>query len=404
MYRFLLVVLTFVACLVWAGSTALAEGGDEFQLPPVKLKPDRPTQAKPIPPTPDERAAPPAETPKEPPPAEQPPVPPKVAPPAEKAPEPPKVAPPVLAPKAPPVEAPKKPPTLELPTEPPAEPTPPPVLAKPAKAPAKTAKPMELPPEPALPPPVTPKPAKAPDLALPPAGQEPRPTAVQKELVEAQVEPQPAVDLAGMGEVGLVEEVSRTRKAYARALTALKDYYVSRATVAKIQWIDSELAAFDKVPKIQYLVVAELAGPNLRPTRRIEAADQLHKEGINYKDYPAFPPGKKEYLKVALEKFQTIIEKYPESDKIADAAFRMGEIYGGWYFEDWARAVQSYERCWQWDPATPNPALFNAAKIYDDKLKNRVKAVELYNRVVAESKIEDHINQAQDRIRALTGK
>ncbi|MCX5670798.1 MAG: hypothetical protein NTU94_05695 [Planctomycetota bacterium] len=414
MYRFALVVLTFVACLVWAGSTALAEGGDEFQLPPVKLKPDRPTQAKPIPPTPDERAAPPAETPKEPPPAEKPPAPPKVAPPAEKAPEPPKVAPPVLAPKAPPEEpveapkkppeTPKKPPTLELPTEPPAEPTLPPVLAKPATAPAKTARPVELPPEPALPPPVTPKPAKAPDLALPPAGQEPRRTAVQKELVEAQVEPQPAVDLAGMGEVGLVEEVSRTRKAYARALTALKDYYVSRANVAKIQWIDSELAAFDKVPKIQYLVVAELAGPNLRPTRHIEAADQLYKEGINYKDYPAFPPGKKEYLKVALEKFQTIIEKYPESDKIADAAFRMGEIYGGWYFEDWARAVQSYERCWQWDPATPNPALFNAAKIYDDKLKNRVKAVELYNRVVAESKIEDHVNQAQDRIRALTGK
>jgi tetratricopeptide (TPR) repeat protein len=207
-----------------------------------------------------------------------------------------------------------------------------------------------------------------------------------------------------MGEVGLVEEVARTRKAYGRALLALKDYYVSRATNTKIEWIDSELAAFDKVPKIQYLVVAELAGPNLRPTKHIEAADQLFKEGMNYKDYPAFPPGKKEYLKVAVEKFQTIIEKYPESDKIGDAAFRLGEMYGGWYFQDWARAVQSYQRCWQWDPGTPYPALFNAAKIYDEKLKNRVKAVELYNRVVVESKDQGLVGQAQDRIRALTGK
>ena len=413
MYRLPLVIITLVACLAWAGSAVLAQGSDEFQLPPVKLKPDRPTQAKPIPPTPDERTpAPPAETPPEPP-AETPKVTPpaetpKVAPPAET----PKVAPPPEAPpetpKKPPEavkppETPKKPPVIEMPIEPPVEP-PPPVIAKPAKAPAKEAKPIELPPEPALPPPVTPKPAKAPDLTLPPTGTEPRPTQVQKEAVEAQVEPQPEVNLSGMGEVGLVEEVARVRKAYGRALVALKDYYVSRAVNAKIEWIESELAAFDKVPKIQYLVVAELAGPNLRPTRHIDAADQLFKEGMNYKDYPAFPPGKKEYLKVALDKFQTIIEKYPESDKIGDAAFRLGEMYGGWYFQDWARAVQSYERCWQWDPGTPYPALFNAAKIYDDKLKNRVKAVELYNRVVAESKDQGLVSQAQDRIKALTGK
>jgi hypothetical protein len=423
MYRLLLVTITLVACLAWTGSAAWAQGSDEFQLPPVKLKPDRPTQAKPIPPTPDERTpAPPAETPPEPP-AETP----KVAPPAEA----PKVAPPAETPKvAPPPEAPpetpkkppetpKKPPAPEIVIEPPVEP-PPPVIAKPAKAPAKEARTIELPPEPALPPPVTPKPAKAPDialpppvipkpakapdLALPPTGTEPRPTQVQKEAVEAQVEPQPEVNLSGMGEVGLVEEVARTRKAYGRALMALKDYYVSRAVHAKIEWIDSELAAYDKVPRMQYLVVSELAGPNLRPTKHIEAADQLYKEAMNYKDYPALPPGKKEYLKVAIEKFQTIIEKYPESDKIGDAAFRLGEIYGGWYFLDWARAVQSYERCWQWDPGTPYPALFNAAKIYDEKLKDRVKAVELYNRVVAESKDQGLVGQAQDRIKALTGK
>ena len=448
MYRLLLASLALAACLAWAGSSALAQGGDEFQLPPVKLKPDRPTQIKPIPPTPDEREAPPAETPKETPPAEKPKetppaeVPkvtppaetPKETPPAEKPVEAPKVTPPpakpaeapkvevpvetpkeiVLPPAAPPKkptvivkppETPKKPPVIELPIEPAEEP-PPTTIAKPAKAPAGATKApsLELPAEPALPPPVTPKPAKAPALSMPPTAKEPNMAQVQKELAEAQVEPQPETDLTGLGEVGLVEETARTRKAYMRSLEALKDFYVSRANHTKIEWIDSELQAFEKVPRIQYLGVAELASPNLRPTQHIEAADQLYKEGLNYKDYPALPPGKKEYLKVAIEKFQAIIEKYPNSDKIAEAAFRLGEIYGGWYFQDWARAVQSYERCWQWDPSSSLPACFNAAKIYDDKLKNRVKAVELNNRVIATSQDDDLKRQAGDRIKALTGK
>jgi tetratricopeptide (TPR) repeat protein len=192
-------------------------------------------------------------------------------------------------------------------------------------------------------------------------------------------------------------------------MTALKEYYTARGNSYKLDWANSEFDALVKVPKIQYLGVAEIAGPELRPLRHIDAADKLYEEGMQYKNYPAMPypmsdPGKDVYLKKSLEKFQTIIEKYPDSDKIAAAAFRLGETYGGWYFNDYARAVQCYERCWQWDPKTPLPAVFNAAKIYDEKLKNRAKAVELYNRAMTESNDQDLVNQSRDRIRALTGK
>ena len=155
------------------------------------------------------------------------------------------------------------------------------------------------------------------------------------------VGPRAAEPVAGLGEIGLVDQVAQTRKAYEKALLALKDFYIARGTAVKTQWVDAELQAFNQIPKTQYLGVAELAGPNLKPLKRIDAADQLFMEGISFKNYPAFPPAKKDYLKTALEKFQTIIEKYPESDKIDEAAFRMGEIYGGYYFEDWARAVSA---------------------------------------------------------------
>jgi hypothetical protein len=392
MYRLLGVLGLVAAILLWTGATALAQRDNEFQLPPVKLKPDRPTTAKPIPPVPDDREAPkpPAETPKEP----------------EPAPPPPVVKPPVL----PPAEAPKEPaPPPQKPVKAPREKVekPAPAVVKPTKMPAPAEAPKG-PPEPAVLPPMPPPPpeiAKPTEVATPSVpAKAPKPEDVQKEAAEAQVRPLVETDLAGLGEVGLAEEVARTRKAYARALLALKDLYASQGSATKSQWVDEEIAAFEKVPKTQYLSVSDLAGPNLRPIRRIDVADQLFEEGIQYKNYPAFPPGKKDYLKIALEKFQTIIEKYPESDKIDDAAFRMGEIYGGWYFEDWARAVQCYQRCWEWNPQTDQPALFNAAKIYEDKLKNRAKAVELYNRVVAEYPNEDTRKQAVERIKAITGK
>ena len=400
MHRLVLILTTALACVVWIGADAFAQAS-EFQLPPVKLKPDRPTKVKPIPPAPDEREAP------------------KETPPEETPLKPPGKAPPVVAE---PGKTPETTPPAGTPAEPPAKlpgpaETPPKSRAEAVKeaeeffgaakvkpvAPPKesTITPADLP----MPKPVIePTPEQPAVLAVPDEEKRPaRPVDLQAETVEAQVGPKVEIDYTGAGEVGLVEEVARTRKAYARALAALKEFYMGRGTAHKIEWAESEVAAFENVPKIQYLVVAELAGPDLRPTNSIEVADQLYTEGLNYKDYPAFPPGKKEYLKVALEKFRTIIEKYPQSDKIDDAAFRMGEIYGGWYFQDFARAVQSYQRCWEWNPETEHPALFNAAKIYDEKLKNRVKAVELYNRVIAEyTRDEGKVNEAQNRLRALT--
>ena len=392
--RRLTVLLALAGLAIWGVSSALSQAEDEWSLPPVKLRPDRPTEAEPIPPSPDDRPAP-----EEPAPAPE--AEPAPAPAPEPAPEPP----PAPLPEPLPEPAPEPEPAPAPLPAPLPEPVP-----EPAPAPVPEPAPMpELVPAPEPVDVTTPaEPATAPEVPLaPPAALTPRtPKAeeIQAETVEAQIEPEPETDFTGMQELGLVEEVTRLRKAYGRALVALKDYYLTRGAQHKIEWIDQELAAFEAVPKTRYLTIAEVVGPDLKPAKRIPAADQLYTEGLDYKDYPAFPPAKKDYLKNALDKFQAIIEKYPESDKIDDAAFRMGEIYGGWYFEDWSRAVQCYERCWQWDPETQYAARFNAAKIYEERLKNRIKAVELYNAVLLKSNNPDEVNQARERIKALTGK
>lgn len=388
MHRFALTLVVLAAAAMVLPVAALAQT-DEFELPPVRLKPDRPTKTKPIPPTRDDREAEPSE--KE---VEEP----EKAPPVKETEEGKKEAP--EAPEAekakPPKEVPLKPETHHVGEPPtPADLPMPDATREPPETGPKT---IALPGHDEAP--TVPEPPKLPPSKEP----EPRPTEIQAEAIEAQVTPTVQPKLAGLGEVGLVEAVATARKQYQRTLETLKAYYHQRGNNAKIEWAESELQGFQSTPKPRYLLAAEIAGPDLRPAQRIEAADQLYQEGVHYKDYPAFPPGKKDYLKIALEKFRTIIEKYPQSEKIDDAAFRMGEIYGGWYFQDYARAVQAYQRCWQWNPETEHPARFNAAKIFEEKLKNRAKAVELYNETLAHTQNEDLARQAQERIRTLTGR
>jgi len=398
MTRFALTRILLAAAAMALPGAALAQT-DEFELPPVRLKPDRPTKTKPIPPAPDEREAEPSE---------------EEAEPSEKDVEEPEKAPPVKeaeegeedetkTPEAP--EAEKARPPKEVPLHPETHEEGEPPTPADLPMPEATAEPPETGPKSiALPGreegPTGPEPPELPPSEEP----EPQPTDVQAEAAEAQVTPTVEPKLAGLAEVGLVEAVAAARKQYERTLEALREYYTNRGNNAKTEWAESELQGFEKTPKPRYLLAAEIAGPELRPARHIEAAKQLYEEGLHFKNYPAFPPAKKDYLKVALEKFRTIIEKYPQSDKIDDAAFRMGEIYGGWYFQDYARAVMAYERCWQWNPETRYPARFKAAKILEEKLKNRARAVELYNEVIAHTQNEELAKQAQQRIRVLTGR
>ena len=92
----------------------------------------------------------------------------------------------------------------------------------------------------------------------------------------------PSRTVAGLGEIGLVEEVATDPQGLPEGPPGPEGLlHRPAARPSRSSGSTAELAAFDKVPKTQYLGVAELAGPNLKPLRRIDAADQLFKEGIS---------------------------------------------------------------------------------------------------------------------------
>jgi tetratricopeptide (TPR) repeat protein len=106
-------------------------------------------------------------------------------------------------------------------------------------------------------------------------------------------------------------------------------------------------------------------------------------------------------LRLALDKYNQLIKKYPTSDKIDDAAFRAGGIYE--YFKDYTIALLYYQRAYQWDPDTIHPARFKAAYILDKRLHRRAEALELYQQVAKKKGQHGKYKVfAENRIRELT--
>ena len=98
-----------------------------------------------------------------------------------------------------------------------------------------------------------------------------------------------------------------------------------------------------------------------------------------------------------------MISKYPSSDKIDDAAFYCGEIYKEYFKDQEEIALKWYERTWTWDPQTPHPARFQAAVVCDYRLRDRDRALELYQAVLTEEPNDkSNLRFATRRIRKLT--
>ncbi len=214
------------------------------------------------------------------------------------------------------------------------------------------------------------------------------------------------INLADAREVDLVEDMAHSRQNYEHRLRGLITYYNNKGFRHKALWAQRELDDLMTVKIYRYLVDAEIPGASLRPTDSIAAANALYDDGVNYmkqggwRGLPLMYNTKK--LKKALEKFNQIIREYPTSDKIDDAAFFAAELYKE-YFNDNLRAVQYYKRCWEWNPQTEHPARFQAAVIYDYRLHDRDRALELYQQVIeVEQANRSNLRFSARRIKQLT--
>lgn len=217
-----------------------------------------------------------------------------------------------------------------------------------------------------------------------------------------------AIDLATVEdrEIDLVESVVAFRQRYHESLQQLREYYKVQGYSTKQSWADFELEGLHTVKPFRYLLDAEVPSAKLAPTDSIAEADMLFERSMRLmreggRNVPVVYRRKR--MVEAANVLRSIIEQHPTSDKIAEAAFFLGEIHNDYLPDQETIAVKWYERAWTWDPNTHHPAQLHAAKTYDYRLHDRVLALELYRSIV-NNQIgrQNDIAFAQRRIRRLS--
>lgn len=184
-------------------------------------------------------------------------------------------------------------------------------------------------------------------------------------------------------ELGLIEELVAARELYLKNMKRLVDFYDRTGNALKRSMAREELDSLAKVTMKKYIIVGEALGPNLRPQKNIPEAEKLFKEARQLDKETDFHRKKESRLK-ALSLYLELMTRYPESIRIADAAYYSAEIHET-VLQDHHTAVIYYERTFQWDPLTEHEARVKAARICYYKLHELAKAKYFYEKAMKNS-------------------
>lgn len=190
---------------------------------------------------------------------------------------------------------------------------------------------------------------------------------------------------ATANEPDLVERVVFYRSMYARSLRSLREHYRTQGNEPKRLWAENELRQVWQIKPYRYMMEAEVPVAEAKADASIAEADDLYSQGLILFDQATEKNSvNKDLLKQALAKFKDMVQKHPTSDKVAQASFYAGLIHDQYFPGDAQLALAWYKRAWETDPQLKMPARFNAARIYDTKLNDNNKALEMYRRVLKE--------------------
>ncbi len=183
--------------------------------------------------------------------------------------------------------------------------------------------------------------------------------------------------LAGDEKV-LVDKAKQSRDEYHSALKELKKFYEESGNYPRLKKVRTELEDLELVRTSDYQNWEDLIG-HLKPEKDIPEARELYEQGEGLRNAIAISSRKKEAkLKEAVVKYRQLIEQYPDSELVDEAAYRLGTIHSTIYFGNYWRAAKFYQYCFEWNPKTELQARYMAAQIYRRKLHEYEEAAKLY--------------------------
>jgi len=203
-------------------------------------------------------------------------------------------------------------------------------------------------------------------------------------------------------DVELVERLLAARRDYQVALEGLRAHYISVGDTERVQWAEEELREFHRVNKQAYNLDLDVPPPTLRPEKNVPEANELYKRAMIYKE-KGWGTDYTDNQRRAELLFQQLLTNYPQSDKISDAAYQLGDIYESKAFRQYHRAASYFERCFQWKPNTNFDARLRAARLYDRHLNERNRAIDIYKEITTHETDAKRIEEANKRLTDLGG-
>jgi TolA-binding protein len=207
----------------------------------------------------------------------------------------------------------------------------------------------------------------------------------------------------GGAELELCERLIIARREYQKMLEQLRHHYLTVANdPEKARWAEEELRQYHRIPKQAFILDLEVPPDTLRATVNIPEANELFKHALKYKGKGSGVEHIDNQRRAELL-LQRLITQYPQSTRIGDAAYQLGDIYENRPYRHIRRAALFFERCFQWNPTTNLDARMRAARLYDRYNIDRAKAIELYRQVGTHESNPAHHDEADKRLKALSG-
>lgn len=204
-------------------------------------------------------------------------------------------------------------------------------------------------------------------------------------------------------DITLVEQLLAARRDYQGTLERLRAHYLATGDVERSKWAEEELLQYHRVAKQAYRLDLDVPPPTLQAAYNIPEANELFTRAMTYKDKGRGTDYIDNQRRAELL-LQQLLTNYPQSNKIDDAAYELGDLYEGKAYKQYRRAANYFERCFQWSPDTDKDARLRAARIYDKQLKESGKAAQLYQEVRTHETDPKRQEEAQKRLNELRAK
>jgi TolA-binding protein len=207
---------------------------------------------------------------------------------------------------------------------------------------------------------------------------------------------------AAASDVDKVERVVAARREYQQSLEGLRAYYISAGDLEHARWAEDELLQFHRMNKQAYNMDLELPPPTLDGKYNIPEANELYKQAMTYKDKGWMGNDYIDNQRRAELLFQKLLSDHPQSDKISDAAYQLGDIYESKAYKQYDRAAHYFERCFQWNSKTQFDARLRAARLYERNVGERNHAISIYRDIINRETDSKRLEEAQKRLADLS--